>query len=69
MVIIVILVYCIYAYIHLVPMYKNEAGRDFWVNLTITILSFIVAILLSLDVELPSPANFIKNSITAILGK
>jgi hypothetical protein len=69
MIIFVILVYPFLVFIQLVPLYKNKQWRDFWVNLSISALSFVVAALLSLNIKIPSPAEPIKNFITAFFGK
>ncbi|HCC06630.1 MAG TPA: hypothetical protein DEP72_00495 [Clostridiales bacterium] len=69
MIVAVVLVYALVIFIQLVPVYKNNNRRDFWVNLTITIISFIIAILLSLNIKISSPSDSIKDIIIALLGK
>jgi hypothetical protein len=69
MIVLVILVYAALAYIQLVPLYKNKQWRDFGVNTSISAFSFVIASLLSLGVKIPSPADPIKNFITAFFGK
>jgi hypothetical protein len=69
MIILVILVYGFLAYIQLVPLYKNKQWRDFWVNSFISALSFLIAASLSFSIKVPSPAEPIKNFITAFFGK
>jgi hypothetical protein len=69
MIILVIIAYAFLVYIQLVPLYKNKQWKDFWVNSSIWFFSFLVAVLLSMGVKIPSPADPIKEFITAIFGK
>lgn len=52
-----------------IPLYKQKFWRDFWVNTVLWTFSFAIAILLCLDIELPSPEKPIRDLITSILGK
>lgn len=69
MVIVVVLAYAFIIYFDLVPLYRKKHWRDFWVNMTFSIFTFVIAILISLGVAIPSPAYPIKNFITSIVGK
>jgi hypothetical protein len=46
---------------------KNKGKTIFYFSLII--FSMIISVLLSLEVQLPSPSNGIKNIVEAILGK
>lgn len=52
-----------------IPLYKKKIWHDFWTNAILTGLSFTSAILLSLDVEIPSPEEPIRDLIVSIFGK
>jgi hypothetical protein len=66
---IVIVVYALLAIYDFLPLYKQKLWRDFWVNVAIGTLSFIMAILISIDVKIPSPAGPIKDFIISIFGE
>ncbi len=51
------------------PLYKKKLWADFWVNVTLTGISFTVAVLLCLKVKIPSPELPIRELITSIFGK
>ena len=69
MLILVVTGYAILIIYDFVPLYKEEKWADFWVNTVLCAISFIAAILLSLDVKLPSPEAPIRQIITFIFGK
>jgi len=56
----------IYEYI---PLYKQKLWFDFWTNIALGSFSFTFAILLCLDVKIPSPEKPIREFITSIFGK
>ncbi|MDD7792877.1 hypothetical protein [Clostridium sp. 'White wine YQ'] len=63
MIAIVIFSYIVIVFFDLIELYKNNIKRDFYVALILCITSFVVAILLSLDVKIPSPAKPIADFI------
>lgn len=69
MFILVILAYVFIGLIELLPLYRKKHKKDFWVAAGITIVSLVIAVCLSLGVDIPSPATPIKNAINAISGK
>jgi hypothetical protein len=69
MLILVIIVYALLAIFELKPLYKQKNRRDFWTNAVIGFFSFAIAILLCLDVKIPSPAKPIQDLVTSIFGK
>lgn len=69
MLILVVIGYMLLAIYEFVPLYKQKQWRDFWVNAGLGIFSLTIAILLSLDVKIPSPADPIKEIITFVFGK
>ncbi|MGE5678533.1 MAG: hypothetical protein ACM3ZR_10815 [Pseudomonadota bacterium] len=52
-----------------IPLYRQKLWRDFWANTVIGIFSFAIAVLLSLDVKIPSPVKPIQEFITTIFGR
>ncbi|MCB8817695.1 hypothetical protein [Desulfosporosinus shakirovi] len=69
MVVLVIFSYAFIIYLDLMPLYRKKLWRDFGVNMALTLLTFAIAFLISLDVAIPSPVNPIKSLIISILGK
>lgn len=69
MFILVIIGYSLLAIYEFIPLYKQKLWRDFGVNTAIGIFSFTIALLLSLDVRIPSPAQPIAELIISIFGK
>jgi hypothetical protein len=63
------MVYFLLAIFEFMPLYKKKLWNDFWTNAILGIFSFTIAILLSLDVNFPSPAIPIRDLITSIFGK
>jgi len=52
-----------------ITLYKQKLWRDFWANTVIGIFSFTIAILLCLDIKIPSPVKPINELIISIFGK
>lgn len=69
MFVLVIIAYALLALFEFIPLYKQKLWRDFWVNAALCLLSFAVALLLSFDVKIPSPAGPIREFVTSIFGK
>lgn len=69
MVVLVIFSYALIIYLDLIPLYRKKLWRDFGVNMALTLLTFAIAFLISLDVAIPSPVYPIKSLIILILGK
>lgn len=51
------------------PLYKQKIWHDLWANAVIGAFSFTIAVLLCLDVKIPSPVEPIREFITVIFGK
>ncbi len=64
----VIISYAVLAVYEFVPLYKQKLWKDFWTNAVLWTLSFSVAILLSMGVEIPSPAKPIQRAIESFIG-
>lgn len=69
MLILVLFAYGLLIVFEFIPLYKRNEARDFKVNMILGILSLTIAILLSLDIKIPSPAKPIKDLIDLMLGK
>ncbi len=61
--------YSLLVVVDLVPLYKRKIRRDFWANAILGAFSFTIAILLCLNVKIPSPEQPIRELITSIFGK
>lgn len=69
MFVLVLFGYALLAVYEFVPLYKQKLWNDFSVNTALGIISFIIALLLSLDVKIPSPEAPIRYVITILFGK
>ena len=69
MVVLAIIVYAILVIYEFIPLYKQKLWRDFWTNAVLGIFSFTIAILLSLNVTIPSPEKPTREFIISIFGK
>lgn len=69
MIVLTVLGYILLALYEFIPLSKQKLWRDVWANAIIGVLSFSMAVLLSLDVKIPSPAKPIEELITSVLGK
>lgn len=69
MYILVFLVYSLLIIYDFIPLYKQRLWHDFWVNTFLGIISFSIALLLSLNIKIPSPEAPIREFITSIFGK
>lgn len=69
MIIIPFLVYTVLSIYEFVPLYKQKLWRDFWVNLCLAFVSFVFAVMITLGVDIPSPAVPLQNMILSMLGK
>jgi hypothetical protein len=69
MLLLTIIAYCILAIYEFIPLYKKKLRHDFFTNAALWISSFTIAILLCLDIKIPSPEKPIREFITSIFGK
>jgi len=69
MFVLAIIGYAFLAIYEFIPLYKQKLWHDFWTNIALGIFSFTIAILLCLDVKIPSPEKPIRELITSIFGK
>jgi hypothetical protein len=67
MLVFVILGYALLSIYEFFPLYKENKQKEFYVNLVLGIISFTMAILISLRINIPSPAEAIKIVINYIL--
>lgn len=68
MIVLTILCYAILGVYELVPLYKQHQFRELWLNFVIGTGSFTIAILISLGVQIPSPAEPIKQVVFSLIG-
>lgn len=66
---IVLLGYALLGVYEFVPLFKEKRRKEFYVNLGLGIISFAMAILISLKVDIPSPAKPVEIIIESIFGK
>lgn len=69
MFLLVIAAYTVCFMLEFIPLYKKKLRRDLWANAVLLIISFTVALLLSLNVKIPSPTKPITEFIEFIIGK
>lgn len=69
MLILALLGYTFLAIYEFIPLYKQKLWHDFWTNAVLGIFSLTFAILLCLDVKIPSPIQPIQDLIISIFGK
>ena len=69
MLVLVVIGYSFLAIYEFIPLYKQKLWQEFWINAVLGIFSFTIAILLCLNVEIPSPEKPIRELITSIFGK
>lgn len=60
--------YVLFIFVDLVPIYRDKKWKLFWVYSIITVVSYIMIILISVDVKIPSPAPIIKKAVTSIFN-
>ncbi|AKN31386.1 membrane protein [Clostridium carboxidivorans P7] len=69
MLVLAIIGYTFLAIYEFVPLYKQKLWYDFWTNAALGFFSFIITILLCLNVHIPSPEKPIREFIISIFGK
>lgn len=69
MLIIVLAAYTLIGVYDLLPLYKDNIHKDFWVEVVLTAISLIASVLIVLGIYIPSPEKPIREVITFILGK
>lgn len=69
MIVLVVIIYALLAVYESIPLYKQKLWKELWINAALMGASFTVAVLLSLNVKIPSPERPIREFITSIFGK
>ncbi|MCG8482349.1 MAG: hypothetical protein MJA31_03495 [Clostridia bacterium] len=69
MFVLVILVYVLIGIIEIVPLIKNNQKKELILYSFLFVAAFILSLLLSLGVDIPSPADYIQKAVEAIIGK
>ncbi|SHK04548.1 hypothetical protein [Paramaledivibacter caminithermalis] len=69
MFILVILGYLIVGTIEMIPLYKENRKKELIIYSIFFTAAFIISLLLSLDVKIPSPTKPIENIVNKVLGK
>lgn len=69
MFVLVILVYIIIGVIEIIPMVKKNQKKEIILYSVILMIAFIISLLLSIGVEIPSPAKAIEKIVLTVLGK
>lgn len=62
------LIYAFYILSDLVPVFKGEKRRVFWVYLVLFCTSYILHVMIVLNIKIPSPAVPIKKLILSIFS-
>ena len=61
--------YSFLAIYEFIPLYKQKLWHDFLLNVILGFFSFTIAILLCLNIKIPSPVKPIRDFIISIFGK
>jgi hypothetical protein len=69
MIVIVVISYTILGVFEFVPLYKQKKWPDIIVNAVLFSFSFVVAVLLCFEVDIPSPSGSIRRVVISIFGK
>ncbi|SHJ63952.1 hypothetical protein [Tepidibacter formicigenes] len=69
MVFLIILAYLIIGFIEIVPLVKRNQRKELVLYSVMFGLAFVISILLSLGVKIPSPAKAIEKVVLTVLGK
>lgn len=69
MFLLVIAAYAVCFMLEFIPLYKKKLRPDLWTNAVLGIISFTVALLLSLNVKIPNPIKPVTEFIEFIIGK
>ena len=69
MIILVIIGYAFLAIYEFIPLYKQKLWGEFGVNALLGTISLVIAILLCLNIKLPSPEKPIRELIIFLFGK
>ncbi|WP_053955687.1 hypothetical protein [Inediibacterium massiliense] len=68
MVILIILAYLIIGVLEIVPLVKKKQKKELILYMTLFLTAFVMSILLSLGVKIPSPAKPIERVVKAVIG-
>lgn len=60
--------YILFIFIDLIPAYKNKQNKLFWIYSILLAFSYVILILISLDVKIPSPSPLIKKVVSTIFN-
>lgn len=69
MFVLVIAGYVLLGIYEFVPLYKEKRWKEFYVNLALYLVSFVMAFMISVNVKVPSPAKPIEEVIYSIFGR
>lgn len=69
MFIIVLIGYGILGIYEFVPLYMEKRWKEFYVNLALSVISFTLALLISLKVKIPSPLKPVESIIYFLFGE
>lgn len=64
----IFLITIVFVFIDLIPLYKERQWMSLWVYTTMLVLIFLIAVLMVLDIKIPSPSGPLKKIITTIWG-
>ncbi|MBM7686375.1 MAG: hypothetical protein JG775_2031 [Defluviitaleaceae bacterium] len=66
MFVVVIIVYIALLTLEFISLYQKKYWKDLWVNLTLGSISFIIALMISFHLYIPSPADPIKKIVLSL---
>lgn len=67
MFIVILIGYVLLGIYEFIPLYKEKRWKEFYVNLGLGVVSFTMAVLISLKVDIPSPVVPIERLIYTIM--
>jgi len=68
MILIVTLVFSCFVIPDIISMFREKDYHLIWLYLSILIITYVLSVLVGLEVKIPSPQPLIKSVITTILG-
>lgn len=68
MIILFSLFYIIFVFTDLPFIFRNKNRKLFWIYLIITLISYLMVVLIGMDVEIPSPAPVIKKIVISVFN-
>lgn len=69
MLVVIFLTYIIIFFNDQIPLYRQGLKKDFYISTSIAALSLIIAVLITLRVNLPSPSNPLEQLVKLVIER